>query len=410
MCISKQRKMAARQRFGISRPTPSDEAAPLMDQEEKAKKSRRGLWRWITALAFVLAIGALVVAIIALFLPPNRDSTLDALSQNDTTLGNALAAANLQITQLHSQLVEIMMEAGNATLLQNGTFIWSTSINQDNLLPFATCFTGQSATGFTAVSAGSGYRVGDLITLIAEDPNTALWYWAELPVIQVDSVDGTGAVLTFTTLTGGCFVFESAPGTVMDTLSVVGSGFTVQLAGLYTPTVFNQYYNYPTPPTDLGSALQYANYSVYQVEIHGVFFTVLYLDPPALPMLMNTYGFWTNIAVTTLEFNLYNFQPPVAELVSLGTANYIFPLTQKNVDAINLQDDYNCWATKDCYLNLDFITTDKLKAVQFHTFLQEFGVKKHSWIRFRINPAVEVPIINGVFTLNYPFMLVLPSL
>jgi hypothetical protein len=373
----------------------------------------RRIMPWITLLValIALAIGA------AGWFFPNNDASFRALSQNDTALSDALAAANaqiaasnVQITQLQSQLVEIMMESGNATLLQNGTFLWGVSISQDNVFPFATCNTGQSASGFTMVSAGTGYRVGDLITLIAEDPDYALWFWTELPVLRVDTVDGSGAVLTFTTLTGGCFGYESAPGTTMDTLSVVGSGFTVQISGLYAPSVFNTYYDYPTPPTDLGAGLQYAQYSLYQVEIHGVFFTVLYLEPPPLTMHFAPYGYWTHVAVTTLEFNLYNFQPPVAELTTLGSASYIFPLTQKNVGAINFQDDYNCWATGDCYLDLDFLGQDKLKAIQFHTYLQQFGVKQHSWIRFRINPPVEVPILNGAFTLNYPFMLVLPSL
>lgn len=396
--------MAERAGHGPPRPR---EGYSQIDGESPMSKRGNG-WKFLLLLTFFLTLVAIGLAIWGILVPERDTATFNALSQNDTTLGAALAAANLQITQLQSQLVEIMMEAGNATLLQNGTFIWGVSIQQDNVYPFATCNTGQSGAAFAVDNPGGWYRVGDLITMVASDPDYVLWAWAEVPVFRVDSITETGAVATFTVLTGGCFIFQDAPGTVMHTLSVAGSGFAVTVTSFYTPTVFNEYYNYPTPPIDLGTALQYSTYSLYQVEIHGVFFTVLYLDAPPETMAFDSYGIIG--AVTTLEFNLYNFQPPVAEITPLGTANYIFPLTQKNQGAIHLQDDYNCWATKDCYLNLDFLGHDKLKAAQFHTYLQEFGTKQHSWIRFRINPALEVPILNGVFTLNYPFMFVLPSL
>jgi hypothetical protein len=306
-----------------------------------------------------------------------------------------------------------MVDAGNATLLQNGTFIWGLSRSQDNLFPFATCaLGGQSAPGFNLVAAGTGYSAGDLVTLHLTD--TLITYrWFEHPVIQVDSVDSlTGAILTFTTLSGGCsdFGVDTAPS--MDSLSVTGTGATFQVSGpLFTPTVFNNYYNYPTPPADLSSALQYARYELYQVIIHGVAFTTLHLEAPPLAMQLGFYGSATS--VNAVHANMYNFQPEVENIVSLGTSDYVFPLTQRNVDAIDFRDLYNCWyrGTDNCFLNLNYSPQrDTLIAMQFKTYFQQFNVKQHSWIRFRIQAFEEDPFLQANMTLHYPFMLVLPSL
>jgi hypothetical protein len=390
----------------------SSDTAPLIPkkvplQEQINKLEKRVIW---TFVAFALAIvGAYVVGAL---LPPNRGSDINALQILTSNLTNQLQQSNLQIDMLRSDLVEIMVEAGNATLLQNGTFIWGVSRSQDNLFPFATCTTGQSAPGFNLVSAGTGYRVGDLVTLHLDDPLGVVYQWIEHPVIQVNSVDSlTGAILTFTTLSGGCanFGVDTAPS--MDSLSVVGTGATFQVSGpYYAPSVFNEYYDYPTPPADLSTALQYANYQLYQVLIHGVAFTTLHLEPPALSMQLGFYG--SKLFLNALHINMYEFQPPVENLASLGTADYVFPLTQRNVDAIDFQDRSNCWyrATNNCYLNLDLTRKNNLIAMQFKTYAQQFGIKLHSWIRFRINSFEEEPFLDANMTLHYPFMLVLPSL
>ena len=377
-------------------------------EEEKKREKRQGKCIERT-IQWIVILGTLTVAIIALFLP-NYGGDLNALRSTDTIIINNLSATNMHVDMLNSQIFEIMQEAGNATLIQNGTFIWGISQEQNDLFPFATC-SGLSATGFTIVSAGTGYRVNDLITV--NIANAIISYsWAEHPVIRVDSVDGVGAVLTFTVLSGGCANFALVPPDVMETLSVVGTGFTVQVLGpLFTPTIFNTYYDYPTPPAALAAGLQYANYSLYQVIIHDVAFMTLHLEPPPLRMYLNHYDPYTFL--NTLHFNLYEFQPPVDNIRSLGTANYIFPLTKRNFDAIVFQDRYNCWfrPTDKCFMNLNVVPgEDTLIAMQFKTYAQMFATKLHSWIRFRITNFEEDPFLDANFTLAYPFMLVLPSL
>ena len=382
-------------------------------EEEKKREKRQGKCIERTVYWIVL-LGTLTVAIIALFLP-NYGGDLNALRSTDTIIINNLSVTNMHVDMLNSQIFEIMQEAGNVTLIQNGTFIWGVSRSQINLFPFATCTTGQSAPGFNLVSAGTGYRVGDLVTLHLEDPLVAVYQWFEHPVIQVNSVDSlTGAILTFTTLSGGCanFGVDTAPS--MDSLSVVGTGATFQVSGPYfAPSVFNGYYDYPTPPADLSSALQYANYQLYQVIIHGVAFTTLHLEAPALPMQLGGYGSVLNPLLNALHFNMYEFQPPVDNIRSLGTADYIFPITKRNFDAIVFRDRYNCWfrPTDKCFLNLNVVPgEDTLIAMQFKTYAQTFATKLHSWIRFRIHNFEEDPFLDANFTLAYPFMLVLPSL
>lgn len=376
-------------------------------EEEKKREKRQG--RCIErTLYWIVLLGTLAVAIVALFLP-NYGGDLNALRNTDTLIINNISVTNMHVDLLNSQIYEIMQEAGNATLIQNGTFIWGVSRSQTNLFPFATC-ADLTVSGFTIVSSGTGYRVGDLIT-VNLDAAMGSYSWTEHPVIRVDTVDGIGAVLTFTILTGGCANFIGVPVDVMETLSVTGTGFTVQVVGpLFTPNSFDPYYDYPTPPAGLSTALQYANYSLYQVIIHGVAFMTLHLEPPPLTMYMRYYG--SAEFVNALHFNMYEFQPPVDNIRSLGTANYVFPITKRNQDAMVFQDESNCWyrPSNRCYLNLNFFSTDNLIAMQFKTYSQMFNTKLHSWIRFRINGYLEEEFVNANFTLSYPFMLVLPSL
>lgn len=381
-------------------------------QEQKAKEKRSKFQFRVVLVAFLLfiSIGALAVGIVALF-HPNYNGDITHLQQTDVNITNDLNIANMHIDMLQSQLAELMMEQGNLTLVQNGTFIWGVSSREDSSFPFATC-SHLTVSELTMVNAGTGYRVGDLITPLWSTPSAFIW--SEHPVIRVDTIDTlTGAVLTYTILSTGCLDSGIASPLLdeLETLSVVGSGFTVIMIGpLYTPSFLDAYYDYPTPPSTLASALQIAHYSIYELLVQDVAFTILYLDPPPIVMQMATYGL--SSAIDTLQFNTYEFQPPVDEIRSLGTADYIFPITRKNLNAIVFNDQSNCWATKECFLNLNDVPRyDTLQAMQFKTFAQQFNQQFHSWIRFRIKPAdPEMEFTSSSFTLSRPLMLVLPAL
>lgn len=371
------------------------------------------VWRSIVAFNSLVGLAALGVAIAALFLP-NVGPQLDTLRSTDTNLTAALAAANMHIDMLNSQIVEIMMnDATNVTLLRNGTFIWGVSLIQDPAPPFATC-NALTVSGFTIAAAGTGYRVGDLITVNLDDV-AQTYLWDQHPVLRVDTVGGSGEVLTFTVLTPGCFEYDNGPNSVMDTLSVVGSGFTVQTVGpTYTPTVGNGYYDYPTPPPALCTALQTSQYSVYQLTIGPSAFTLLHLNTPPIPMTFQRYGStFFGAGVTTLQIYMYEFEPREDDIVAMGTKDYIFPLTQKNFNAISFPSTDDCFALGQCIVNVNFFTEDTLRALEFYTQFADPPVRNETWIRTRITPLFEIPgfdVTSAVFSLKEPWVLVLPAL
>lgn len=379
----------------------------------KTYSTRSGdFWRGLVGLNTLMTIAALVLAILALFLPDNG-SQFTTLRATDANLSAALAAANMHIDMLNSQIVEIMMhDATNVTLLRNGTFIWGVSLRQDPAPPFATC-NYLTVSGFIIVGAGTGYRAGDLITVNLDDA-VQTYFWDQHAVLRVDTVGGSGEVLTFTVLTPGCIQFDNGPNSVMDTLSVVGTGFTVQTVGpTYVPTVGNGYYDYPTPPPALCTALQTSQYSVYELVIGPSAFTLLYLETPPVPMTFQRYGStYFGAGVTTLQMYMYGFTPREDDIVSLGTKDYIFPLTQKNFNAISLLGSNNCFALGQCIVNVNFFTEDTLRAMEFFTQFASPPVRNQTWIRTRITPLEEGGFdgTQAVFSLKEPWMLVLPAL
>lgn len=387
-------------------------------------RERRRVWFFIEmvsrdtqnsvyALNWIITLAALGVAILACFLPDNS-GTLTALQNNYTNLTAQLAATNMEVDVIRSQLAETMMNDANITLLRNGTFIWGISLLQDPAPPFAEC-TDLTVSGFTIASAGTGYRVGDLITVNLDDISQT-YFWRQHPVLRVDTVGGSGDVLTFTVLTPGCFVFDNGPNSVMDTLSVVGSGFTVQTVGpTYVPSVANGYYDYPTPPQALCTALQTSNYSVYQMTLGPTAFTLLYLYSPPIPMTFQRYGSPNNwgAGVTTIQIYMYQHDPREDDIVSLGYKDYIFPLTQKNLNAISFPSDDNCFALGLCVVNVNFFTPDTLRALEFFTQFTTPAIRNETWIRTRITPLAETPGYDDThasFSLTEPWVLVLPAL
>lgn len=364
--------------------------------------------RAVYALHWIITLAALGVAILACFLPDNSGAitALQEQAANQTAQINTL---NQEVAIIQSQLVEIMMDGGNLTFLRNGSFTWGISLSQSFTPPFAEC-TSTTPSGFTIAAAGSGYRVGDLATVNLNNPPPQTYNWLQHPVLRVDAVGGSGEVLALTALSTGCFDFDDGPDSIMDTLSVAGSGLTVQTVGPFIPAdPSTGYYDYPTPPANLCAPIQVTNYSVYQLTIGPAAFTLLYLSGAPVPSTVLPYGIQT--AVTTLQIYMYNFNPRDDDIVSLGTKDYIFPLTQKNLNAISFATNDDCLALGTCVVNINFITPDTLRAMEFYTQFTSPPIRNQTWIRTGITPLEEIgPFDNGVFSLNEPFMLVLPAL
>lgn len=364
-----------------------------------------------TAIGFLLLLGVLAVAIVALFFP-RYDDTL--LAQSIVDLTNALDATNINVNLLNSQIVEINMnQAVNVTLLLNGTFIWGLSRGETYAPPFVTC-SGTTVAGFTIVSPGSGYRAGDLVT-VNLDNVTQDYVWYEHPVLRVDTVDEGGAVLTLTALTTGCLNFDNNGNSNMDTLSVVGTGLVVTTVSPTdtVPSAFSGYYDFSTPPTDLCAPLQMGRYELYQMTIGLAAFTVLDIYPPEFPFPLHQYGSTARGSdVSSVQIFMFNFSAFPTELDSLGTQQYIFPMTQRNLNDITLTDDGNCLTTGACAVNVNFFTPDTLRAFKFDTEFTSPAIRYQSWLMTRITVTTEYGLesSNGVFTLNNPWMLVIPSL
>jgi hypothetical protein len=331
----------------------------------------------------------------------------------------------MKTMMLQSQVVEIMMHAANTTVLQEGTFIWSASEFPYRSVA-AQCY-GTEVPGYVIVNAGTNYRVGDLITGLNYDSFLSLTYrYYEHFVLRVDAVGTSGEVTSFTVLTPGCFALATA-NTTIQTRSVVGTGFTVQrYAGPYVVPNANTYYAYSTPPQGLVAPLQLGNYSLKQLTIDSVPFTVLELSAPEFP-IVTSFDFLGPTYMRVLHMAMYHFDPPVLPLQDLGAflTNYdypynypfTFPLTQRNRNAFSLIDDTMCVVTQpnvcwqDSNGDSSKLTPDafKLSTVFWGTDLQ----LAHPFFDFYFTSddyTYQYVAEHAVFTLNYPLMLVLPSL
>jgi len=362
---------------------------------------------------FSMAASALVVAVLAYIQQSNGISTLrlstDELTSNVTSLEANVRHLEMENSLLQSQVVEISMGLANETILREGTFIWSVG-GIANREPGNTC-NGLVVTGFAIFTPGTGYRVGDLVTVKNQDvPFTFQLY--ENPVLKVTSVGSGGEVQAFDVLTPGCLANNPLSNNSIPTLSILGNGLTVKrYAGPYPPINIDTYYEFQTPQNGPAAPLQYANYSLRQVTIESVAYTVLYIYPPEFPIALVFTGLSDALSVV-----LYEFEPLVPELQTLGEYNYILPLTNKNYNAISLPDDINCLATNtNCWLDASGSSSreypNAFSLINYRNGL-DLQVANHFvyWHFTSTGYTHDYVANNAVLTLNHPLMLVLPSL
>lgn len=362
-----------------------------------------------SGVAVVIALGAIALAI-GLHLTQN--GTTSTLDLRTTSLQTQLNTSIMQTQMLQSQLVELMMDAANITILQQGTFIWALSDINGNP-PANGCFSSV-VPGYVLVTAGTNYRVGDLITGKNTDAVGSYNYQEHL-VLRVDTVGLLGEVTSFTVLTPGCFI-SGAGNTTIETRSAVGSGVTLKrYAGPYSGPVEDVYYTYPTPPSKLVSPLQRGNYTIKELTIHSVPFIIAEISPPEFPMAASFD--YNPYPIGGLRLTMYQFDPPSDVVQTVANYDYIFPLTQRNYNAISLVDDSPCFNVQPdvCWLSAYPYVSAKLypSAVGFehanHGTNSQFD---YPYIFSSFNSANHVHQYvaeNAVFTLNYPLMLVLPS-
>lgn len=367
--------------------------------------------------------GALVVAIIALIVTcvqsSNTEQSLANARSNAATVGANDSAALQQVLLLQSQWVEGHMTGGNESIVQEGTFLWSVGRHQDDDLGEG-C-SSQVVGGYSIVSAGTGYRVGDLIVYDYDAP-TGGGRYSDPFVLSVDAVGLAGQVLQFTMLTPGCFISDPAGNSTYSTLSIPGTGFTVKRwvtvatggAAIYAWNN-HAYYNYDAPQHILLAPVQPANYTLKRVTIGSTAYTVLQLDAPEFPIRIRDGN------AIRLRFELYRFTPFVPELLSFYFYGYTFPLTQRNLDAMDLEEyDNTCFRTQNpsvCFLDgaLPFYTTPmNLNSVRIYSTYYDSSPDLYDnsvgWT-YKSQGSVHNYALNGtVFTLRRPLMLVLPSL
>lgn len=391
----------------------------------------------ILGFTFLFCIGtaALVVSVLAYI--QQRDgisqlrSTTDELQENVTRLEmessslqenvtllemeSALLQENVTHLEMESlllqnQIVEISMNLANETILQEGTFIWSVGGIRDRQ-PGEVCSSSSFVvTGFAIDAPGTGYRVGDLVTVLRQDVPTTLLFFSN-PVLKVTGVGLGGEVQAFDVLTPGCLSSNPLSNNSIPSISIVGSGLMVKrYAGPYPP-ITDSYYEFQTPQAVPVAPLQYANYSLRQVTIESVAYTVIYLYPPEFPITLQF-----SSPSEALTFALYEFAPLIPELQALGSYAYIFPLTNKNYNAISLPDNINCLATNtNCWLDSRGVSSRRypnaFSLLNFRYGL-DLQISNHFfyWHFTSTGYTHDYVANNAVFTLNYPLMLVLPSL
>lgn len=377
----------------------------LSEKKQKKMSSRTPA---LIILVYFIAVPALILSILSIFYP-NYDSQLNAIRTTTTELEGNITHLQMENTLLQNQVVELMMSSANETIIQEGRFVWAMGGTRDRY-PGDVC-NDLVVTGFAINTAGTGYRVGDLVFVTNIDtPSTIQFY--DNPVLKITAVGGSGEVVSFDVLTPGCLAANPMTNNSISTMTIVGSGLTVKrYAGPYPPIDPNTYYVFQTPQANLVAPLQYANYSLRQVTIESVAYTVLYIYPPEFPIIPESSG-----ASNALDMILYEFDPLIPALQALGSYYYVFPLTQKNYNAISLVDDTNCLATSvDCWLDTyGGSSRDSPTAFALVNTRDGFDdqIANH-YIQFHFTSTGythDYVANNAVLTLNYPFMLVLPSL
>jgi hypothetical protein len=270
-----------------------------------------------------------------------------------------------------------------------------------------------AVTGFAIDAPGTGYRVGDLVALSGRDIGLSTILFFENPVLRVISVGSLGQVLSIEMLTPGCLSSAQIPlsNFSLTSLSVVGTGFTAKrYAGPYPVVNPNTYYTFLTPQNTLVSPMQYANYSLRKLIIQSVEYTVLYLSPPEFPIVTQFFPYSNTNFSDALVVALYQFDPPVPELYALTESNYYFSLTRKNFNAINLTEDANCFnSDPNCFMDAGGLTE------VFAPNSIQFRFNGISWHFHTRSPGFALPSYNyvenhAVFNLDYPLMIVLPTI
>jgi hypothetical protein len=272
--------------------------------------------------------------------------------------------------------------------------------------------------GFSIITAGTGYRVGDLVT-----KGDSLVQFFNSFVLRVDAVGILGEVTQFTMLSPGCFTGDLGVNSTIDTSTIVGTGLTLKrwaTVATGTSAIYNwntqAYYNYDPPQLRLVAPLQVANYTLRRVTIGTTSFTVLQLDSPEFPIAITN-----GLPAPRLRFELYQFTPHVPELLSYYFFGHTFPLTQRNLEALHLEEyDNTCFRTQNplvCFLDgaRPFYTTPmNLNSLRVYTHYYPSSPALYdnsiTWT-YKSQQSVHDYALNGtVFTLLEPLRLVLPSL
>jgi hypothetical protein len=269
--------------------------------------------------------------------------------------------------------------------------------------------------GWQITTPGTGYVVGQLITT---NDQTVPAIILNPPVFRVATVDGSGGVLTLIALTVGCARLQNVvPSGPFQTLAVNGTGLTLTATSSTNALPGdNSYYAYPTPAGYNFVALQECRYYLKMLSISGVSFTILQLDAP--PTAIDLAAPSGVIPQSDILMTTFAFEPPVVQLLPLGSYGYELPLTNHNLNAINLADSTNCYVNGICFFSPSYTSTDdnpnafKFKNV-YHYGGANINDHFHSWLAWYWNSVGSMfdYLEPGMtFSLHRPLMLVLPSI
>jgi hypothetical protein len=367
--------------------------------------------------SLLLALGLAILALLlSYYLSSNLDTTQHNAETRETQIEQQSNTTQSQIMDVQISMTEAFMDAANMTLLQQGNFTWAMSVGSGGG-PYMPCF-HSVPNSYTMVSAGTGYRVNDLVTVNLKGVNYEFTRQAVFRIMEVAPV--TGAVVDLIVLNPGCFYYQTGTPT-MDTLSIVGSGLQVSiLSGALSVFALNtaQFksfyggYAYPAPPVT--APLQEANYSLYTTTYQSATVYVLHLYPPPVPMV--TQQVTLSYSGTTLHGVLNNFEPRLDILRILSrSAIARYPLSIANQDSVSVVDDANCFETAlDCHLQPTLIASYARNSVLFSSGYQyqSDNTQFTEWIEFFLRSdsgSFDYIANHANFTLVKPWIFILPA-
>lgn len=222
-------------------------------------------------------------------------------------------------------------------LYQQGTFIWAMA-DRNGYIPGSTCWFPGRINNVFVNSAGTGYRVGDLI--VAQHPGGPQFFSFVYQVSEVDPLDG--AVVSYDVLTDGCI--ESTANVTLTTMSTHGTGFEVVVnsdggPGSDPNANDGELYLYPLPPGQLLAPLQVSQYRVYTISRQdGTQELALEIDPPAVPIRMSSGGG----TQTQFAVYLYGFNNSVVEMNTLADWWFTSIIPPKMLSQFDLRIDTAC--------------------------------------------------------------------